>query len=524
MLYLLFRIMLFLVAAAVLGFGVGWYVRQVGAAKRAAEIQKQLNAARSRVPQLEASLKSREVDCARLRQELEDIDRKFASAGSIIEKRDHEIVERDRKITSLGNSLEILKSTSTQKGDFYIDESPDSHSGYQKALTEKDEALREQKKLMSQLEARLDVQDKLISEAEIREEAEAKEITSIEARYLSQLATLEEMLEEEQVQVATFVSAQNESETCIRTLTDEVSELRSAESQHETEMTRIEDEFDALKQSRIKLEHELENAHNLGQEVHALEAALSKLQLESDSRQVLAERELAEIQSRLDSQTKELSLVEKRNAGLEDQLTRSRQAQLKLATGYNEGMDARKQLQALQDQVAEPVADQSELSRHEARIELHLETQHSLEAQVKKLESEGALQHKSLEILGQQLKDARETEIRLVQRHRDLEQIIEKLEQASLPSEPAVLYEESPERVDNLKQIKGLGVAAERQLNSLGIYHFQQIAAFDEGNIDWVENQLKKLKGRFQRDDWIAQATHLLNTKPPSQDSDMAFH
>jgi predicted flap endonuclease-1-like 5' DNA nuclease len=311
-------------------------------------------------------------------------------------------------------------------------------------------------------------------------------------------------------------------------LTDDISELRSAEGQHEADMTRLEKEFekelDRDRQARLVLEQELEEAREMGRKADSLDTALVNLQSESDSRAALAGRELADIQSRLDDKTNDLSLLEKRNAGLEEQLTRSRQAQLKLATGYNEGMDARKQLQALQKQGAGLVEDHSQISRLEERIDLQIQYQRSLEVQVRNLESERALQQKSLEILGQQLEDARESEVRLVQRHRELEEIVEKHEHTPLPEEPAVLYEMLPDRVDNLKQIKGLGVAAERQLNSLGIYHFQQIAAFDEGNVDWVEIQLKKLKGRFQRDDWIAQATHLLKAQPPAQDSELAFH
>ena len=94
--------------------------------------------------------------------------------------------------------------------------------------------------------------------------------------------------------------------------------------------------------------------------------------------------------------------------------------------------------------------------------------------------------------------------MRLVQRHRELELTIQNLESTFLPNdgvEPAVLYGQLPDNIDNLQEIKGLGVAAEKQLNSLGIYHFQQLAEFDSCNIDWVEKQHKKLKGRFKRDD-----------------------
>ena len=538
MLYLIFRIAVFLVAAASLGFGIGWYVRQVSSAKREADIQKQLNATRSRVPQLEASLKSRETDCERLRQELAESENKFASAGALIDKRDHELVEHERKITRLNNSLDILKATPEHyDGSDQTFIVPEDFAG-------KEAELDEQKNLLSQLEVRLEVQDQLIREAEARAEAKTTALALLESNHSRQIDTLEEMLAEAQIQVANFVSSQNETKENIQRLTDEISELSSAESQHESEVTSLEEELEQDRQARVVLEESLEHArqeglnleqnleqgrqtrvtleqdleqsrqvqffleqdlgsaHEAGQQLAELEHDLIKQQSVLDSQSELSSQALVAVQAKLTGQNK-------RNASLEEQLTRSRQAQLKLAAGYNEGMAARKKLETLHDQGAS----------------------------IATLESERTLQQKSLEILSQQLEDARETEVRLVQRHRELEQTIENLEAASIANpglkanpgpnpgvEPAVLYEQLPAHVDNLKAIKGLGVAAEKQLNSLGIYHFQQIAEFDAGNVDWVEQQLKKLKGRFKRDDWISQATHMLNSAPRIQNSESAIH
>jgi NADH-quinone oxidoreductase subunit E len=58
---------------------------------------------------------------------------------------------------------------------------------------------------------------------------------------------------------------------------------------------------------------------------------------------------------------------------------------------------------------------------------------------------------------------------------------------------------------DDLKRIKGVGPKLEQTLNELGFYHFDQIAAWTEAEIQWVDNRLK-FKGRITRDDWIGQA------------------
>ena len=63
-------------------------------------------------------------------------------------------------------------------------------------------------------------------------------------------------------------------------------------------------------------------------------------------------------------------------------------------------------------------------------------------------------------------------------------------------------------RADNLKQIKGIGPKIEASLNALGVYHFDQIAAWTKANIDWVDGHLA-FKGRIRRERWVEQAVEL---------------
>lgn len=58
---------------------------------------------------------------------------------------------------------------------------------------------------------------------------------------------------------------------------------------------------------------------------------------------------------------------------------------------------------------------------------------------------------------------------------------------------------------DDLKLIKGIGKVLEGKLNGLGIYHFDQIAAWQDGQVNWVNSHLS-FSGRIQREEWIAQA------------------
>ncbi|QBF31338.1 hypothetical protein [Thalassococcus sp. S3] len=58
---------------------------------------------------------------------------------------------------------------------------------------------------------------------------------------------------------------------------------------------------------------------------------------------------------------------------------------------------------------------------------------------------------------------------------------------------------------DDLKLLKGVGPKLEETLHELGFYHFDQIAAWTDAEVAWVDTRLK-FKGRIERDGWIEQA------------------
>jgi len=74
--------------------------------------------------------------------------------------------------------------------------------------------------------------------------------------------------------------------------------------------------------------------------------------------------------------------------------------------------------------------------------------------------------------------------------------------------EPDLLEGPKGGKADDLKQLKGVGPKLESTLHQLGIYHFDQIAAWGAEEIAWVDARLK-FKGRIERDGWIDQARTL---------------
>ena len=79
---------------------------------------------------------------------------------------------------------------------------------------------------------------------------------------------------------------------------------------------------------------------------------------------------------------------------------------------------------------------------------------------------------------------------------------------------PASLAAPRDGHKDNFGQIKGIGPAVESSLNGPGIYHFDQIADWDQKAVVWIENHFG-FKGRIARERWQEQARDLTRGKGP---------
>lgn len=77
---------------------------------------------------------------------------------------------------------------------------------------------------------------------------------------------------------------------------------------------------------------------------------------------------------------------------------------------------------------------------------------------------------------------------------------------ASAEVKPVALPGPRGGAADKLQTIEGIGPAMEKLCHELGIYHFDQIAAWGADEVAWMDNNLKGFKGRVTRDRWVRQA------------------
>ena len=71
---------------------------------------------------------------------------------------------------------------------------------------------------------------------------------------------------------------------------------------------------------------------------------------------------------------------------------------------------------------------------------------------------------------------------------------------------PAALSAPRGGKADDLKVIEGIGPKLEELVNSYGVYHYDQIAAWSAEEVAWMDGNMPRFKGRVTRDKWVAQA------------------
>ena len=82
---------------------------------------------------------------------------------------------------------------------------------------------------------------------------------------------------------------------------------------------------------------------------------------------------------------------------------------------------------------------------------------------------------------------------------------------ASGEQQPELLKKPRNGGGDDLELIWGVGPKLAKMLNGMGIWHFDQIAAWGKAELAWVDDRITGFKGRASRDEWVKQCQKLAN-------------
>lgn len=92
----------------------------------------------------------------------------------------------------------------------------------------------------------------------------------------------------------------------------------------------------------------------------------------------------------------------------------------------------------------------------------------------------------------------------------DLDEDFAEAESTAVLEKPLALDGPVAGQVDDLTVIGGVGPKIQEVLNELGIYHYDQIAAWSPENMAWVDDHLS-FSGRIMRERWVEQAKVLVD-------------
>ena len=98
-----------LALAAMIGAASGWSLRGTTSRVREADLTRRLNDTKSRLPRLESGMRNKEMQVARVEQQMKNLESLLPPLHKTIEEKDIALRDRDRSITLLKSELAMLK-------------------------------------------------------------------------------------------------------------------------------------------------------------------------------------------------------------------------------------------------------------------------------------------------------------------------------------------------------------------------------------------------------------------------------
>lgn len=77
-------------------------------------------------------------------------------------------------------------------------------------------------------------------------------------------------------------------------------------------------------------------------------------------------------------------------------------------------------------------------------------------------------------------------------------------------NKPLIYSQPRPTGKDDLKLIEGIDGKMEKDLNILGVYHFEQIAKWSDKNVEWISEYFSLEEDRIKHEKWVSQAKEVI--------------
>lgn len=129
MIFLITKMFVYLLVSLGLGAAAGWLWRHQQAAAREAEMERQLMETRSRFPQVETALRTREQQIEGLLEEVHARDEALAEQTALATERDRTVATLERSCAELRQQLDSLQAAAPVTADTGSDDELELHPG-----------------------------------------------------------------------------------------------------------------------------------------------------------------------------------------------------------------------------------------------------------------------------------------------------------------------------------------------------------------------------------------------------------
>ncbi len=446
MLYLVTEMVLSLALATVLGLGLGWWIRSSRPNAKNGDRDKELQRANSDIAKLEAKL--REV-----------------GSESLLEPR---IAELETQNEALESALEQARRTA--EADRF-------------ELEEKSVELGRLRQSLEQAMQKAGDFERLKGEAvELAQRAELAEggVAGLEAR-IAELTQSASSLPRLQEEVAALAQRAEVAEGSVAGLEARVAELTQRAEAAEGRVSETVSELSGVNESLLRANAEAENG---AERLLAAQSRISELQRELFTR----DASLSAFRER----TEKLRSEAHETTTLADQLRSKAQEAAALTDELaRERAERRAAMQELEE--LQSVHADCDFAFSTLRDQIV-----ALRRRVAEVES-GVVPKPRLAVARKNGTTGAATEM-----------VDTGAVRSSSPSRPSSLLEAPSRLPDDLKQINGVGLRVEKQLNELGVYYFQQVANLSADEAAWLDSRLGEFRGKLYRDSWIDQARDLV--------------